>query len=168
LRFKVEGREEEDAMIKLKRILLPTDFSEYSAAARQYACEFTDQFHAELHVLHVIQDMAPLAPEPGVVLAPPPDYMKELEENATLMLERALDSQWAAGKTIFRVVREGPPFLEIVRYAKETSIDLIVIGTHGRTGLAHVFMGSVAEKVVRKSPCPVLTVRHPEHEFIAP
>jgi nucleotide-binding universal stress UspA family protein len=163
-----DGCEEVDAMIELKRILLPTDFSEFSAAARKYACAFADQFQAELHVLHVIQDMAPLAPEPGVVLAPPPDYMKELEENATLMLERVLDPHWAAGKTVFRVVRQGPPFLEIVRYAKETSIDLIVIGTHGRSGLAHVFMGSVAEKVVRKSPCPVLSVRHPEHEFIAP
>jgi nucleotide-binding universal stress UspA family protein len=79
-----------------------------------------------------------------------------------------LDPQWSAGKSIIRVIRQGPPFLEIVRYAKETAIDLIVIGTHGRTGLAHVFMGSVAEKVVRKSPCPVLSVRHPEHEFIAP
>ena len=155
-------------MIDLKRILLATDFSEYSAAARKYACAFADQFHAELHVLHVIQDLAPLVPEPGVAIPPTTDYLKELEENATLMLERVLDPQWSAGKTIKRVVRQGPPFLEIVRYAKETGIDLIVIGTLGRTGLAHVFMGSVAEKVVRKSPCPVLSVRHPEHEFVAP
>lgn len=155
-------------MIELKRILLPTDFSEYSTAARKYACAFADQFHAELHVLHVIQDLAPLAAEPGVILAAAPNYTQELTENATLMLERALDAQWSADKTIYRVVRQGPPFLEIVRYAREANIDLIVIGTHGRTGLAHVFMGSVAEKVVRKSPCPVLSVRHPEHEFIAP
>jgi universal stress protein A len=159
---------EESIMIALKRILLPTDFSEYSAAASTYACAFCDQFHAELHLLHVIQDLAPLAPEPGVMLPPPADYLKEIEDNATLMLERVLDRQWSAGKSIIRVIRQGPPFLEIVRYAKETAIDLIVIGTHGRTGLAHVFMGSVAEKVVRKSPCPVLSVRHPEHEFIAP
>ena len=66
-------------MIQLKRILLPTDFSEYSAAARQYACAFADQFRAELHVLHVIQDLAPLVPEPGVMLPPPADYLKELE-----------------------------------------------------------------------------------------
>ena len=87
-------------MISLKRILLPTDFSEYSAAARNYACAFCDQFHAELHVLHVIQDLAPLAPEPGVMLPPPADYLKEIEDNATLMLERVIDPQWAAGKTI--------------------------------------------------------------------
>jgi nucleotide-binding universal stress UspA family protein len=65
-------------------------------------------------------------------------------------------------------VRQGPPFLEIVRYAQEANIDLIVLGTHGRGGLAHMLLGSVAEKVVRKAPCPVLTVRHPEHEFVAP
>jgi universal stress protein A len=155
-------------MIKLQRILLPTDFSEFSAAARMYACAFADQFQAELHVLHVIQDLAPLVPEPGAALAPPLDYLRELELNAQAMLERALDAQWSVGKRIVKAVRQGPPFLEIIRYAQETNIDLIVIGTHGRSGLAHMLMGSVAEKVVRKSPCPVLTVRHPEHEFVAP
>jgi nucleotide-binding universal stress UspA family protein len=155
-------------MIQLQRILLPTDFSEYSAAARKYACAFADQFQAELHVLHVIQDLAPLVPEPGAVLMPPVDYLRELEQNAHAMLERALDVQWSVGKKITKVVRQGPPFLEIIRYAQEANIDLIVLGTHGRGGLAHMLMGSVAEKVVRKAPCPVLSVRHPEHEFIAP
>ncbi len=155
-------------MIKLQRILLPTDFSEFSAAARMYACAFADQFQAELHVLHVIQDLAPLVPEPGAALAPPLDYLRELELNAQAMLERALDAQWSVGKKIVKAVRQGPPFLEIIHYAQETNIDLIVIGTHGRSGLAHMLMGSVAEKVVRKAPCPVLTVRHPEHEFVMP
>jgi universal stress protein A len=155
-------------MIKLQRLLLPTDFSEFSAAARMYACAFADQFQADLHVLHVIQDLAPLVPEPGAALAPPVDYLRELELNAQAMLERVIDPQWSAGKTIVRAVRQGPPFLEIVRYAQEANIDLIVMGTHGRSALAHMLMGSVAEKVVRKAPCPVLTVRHPEHEFVAP
>ena len=155
-------------MIKLQRILLPTDFSEHSAAARVYACAFAEQFGAELHLLHVIQDLAPLVPEPGAALAPPVDYLRELELNANAMLERAVDPSWAAGKTIHRAVRQGPPYLEIIRYAQETNIDLIVLGTHGRGGLAHMLLGSVAEKVVRKAPCPVLTVRHPEHEFVEP
>lgn len=155
-------------MIQLRRVLLPTDFSDFSAVAQKYACAFVDQFQAELHVLHVIQDIVPLAPEPGVVLPPQPDFLKELEQNATAMLERVLEPSWSAGKKIALVVRQGPPHLEIVRYAKESNCDLIVIGTHGRTGLAHVFMGSVVEKIVRKAPCPVLTVRHPEHEFVDP
>ena len=62
----------------------------------------------------------------------------------------------------------GSPFLQVVRMARKEGVDLIVMGTHGRTGLAHVLMGSVAEKVVRKAPCPVLTVKHPEHEFVMP
>ena len=65
-------------------------------------------------------------------------------------------------------VREGTPFAEIVRCARDKDIDLIVMGTHGHTGLAHMLLGSVTEKVVRKAPCPVLTVRHPEHEFVHP
>ncbi len=155
-------------MIKLQKVLLPTDFSEYSTAARMYACAFADQFGAELHLLHVVQDLAPLVPEPGAALAPPIDYLRELELNAQAMLDRSLDANWAVGKMVVRVVRQGPPFLEIIRYAQETNIDLIVLGTHGRGGLAHMLLGSVAEKVVRKAPCPVLTVRHPEHEFVAP
>jgi len=66
------------------------------------------------------------------------------------------------------VTRRGSPFVEIVRYAKDRDIDLIVMGTHGRGPIAHMLLGSVAEQVVRKAPCPVLTVRHPEHEFVMP
>ena len=62
----------------------------------------------------------------------------------------------------------GSPFLEIIQYAKENNVDLIVMGTHGHSGLVHVLLGSVTERVVRKAPCPVLTIRHPEHEFIHP
>ena len=65
-------------------------------------------------------------------------------------------------------MREGAPFYEILEYAKEANIDLIVMGTHGHTGLAHVLLGSVTAKIVRQAPCPVLTVRHPEHEFVHP
>ena len=155
-------------MISLKRILLPTDFSDYSKAARDYACALADQFGSELHLLHVLQDLIAMVPEPGLAFPPPGDYMRELQEGAEKGLAELLDPDWAKGKSIVRTTQQGPPFLEIVRYAKENDIDLIVMGTHGRSGLAHVLLGSVAEKVVRKAPCPVLTIRPSDHQFAMP
>lgn len=155
-------------MIELKRILLPTDFSEYSKTAINYACAFADQFGAELHLLHVLQDLVALVPEPELAIPPPGDYLKELQESCERALDQLLDPAWEAEHKVVRATRQGPPFLEIVRYAKEEDIDLIVIGTHGRSGLAHVLLGSVAERVVRKAPCPVLTVRPSDHQFVMP
>ena len=155
-------------MIKLNRILVPSDFSENARCALEYGCAFCEQFGAELHLLHVLQDLVAMVPEPGLAFPPPGDYMDELRESAEKGLEELLDESREQGKTIVRATRQGPPFLEIVRYAKECDIDLIVLATHGRTGLAHMLLGSVAEKVVRKSPCPVLTVRPSEHQFVMP
>jgi universal stress protein A len=155
-------------MISLKRILSPTDFSDYSNRGTEYASSLAKQFGAELHVLHVLQDMVAMVPEPGMAFPPPGDYMEELTESAERALTRLPGGDAAEGLTVVRETRQGPPFLEIIRYAKEHDIDLIVIGTHGRSGLAHVLLGSVTEKVVRKAPCPVLTVRPPEHKFTMP
>jgi len=155
-------------MISLKKVLLPTDFSDYSDAARAYACSFVEKFEAELHLLHVLQDLVAMAPEPGMAFPPPGDYMKELQESAEQALAKRPGDEVSADVTVLREVRHGTPFLEIIRYAKEHDVDLIVMGTHGRSGLAHVLLGSVAEKVVRKAPCPVLTVRHADHSFEMP
>ena len=155
-------------MINLNRILLPTDFSENSAVAVSYACALAEQFGAELHILHVMQDLVTMIPEPGMAFPPPGDYMLELKASAEKALAEIPDPTWAAGKSVIRVTRQGTPFLEILRYAKDGNVDLIVLGTHGRSGLAHVLMGSVAERVVRKSPCPVLTVRPSTHQFVMP
>jgi len=155
-------------MIRLERILLPTDFSDYSKTACNYACAFADQLGSELHLLHVLQDLVAMVPEPGLAFPPPGDYMRELQESAENGLAELLNPDWVEGKSIVRATRQGPPFLEIVRYAKESDVDLIVMGTHGRSGLAHVLLGSVAEKVVRKAPCPVLTVRPSDHQFATP
>jgi nucleotide-binding universal stress UspA family protein len=98
--------------------------------------------------------------------------MDSLVQQQRVAISEKLDQQpgspWDENLTVVREIRQGSPFLEIIRYAKEKNIDLIVLGTHGRSGLAHVMLGSVAERVVRIAPCPVLTVRHPEHEFVMP
>lgn len=155
-------------MIRLDRILVPTDFSEFSKPALAYACGLAEQFGSELHLLHVLQDLVAMVPEPGLAFPPPGDYLQELKATAERTLLTMPDAEWAVGKTVVRETRLGTPFLEIIRYSKENDIDLIVLGTHGRTGLTHVLLGSVAEKVVRKAPCPVLTVRPADHEFQMP
>lgn len=153
-------------MIDLKRILVPTDFSDFSQVALRYGCEFAAKFGAELHLLHVIDNPAPPASEDwGKTLD---EYRRDLEECAGNELQELDLNPLPDRKRVVDNIRYGSALLEIILHARENEIDLIVLGTHGRTGLAHVFLGSVAEKVVRKSPCPVLTVRHPEHEFVHP
>jgi universal stress protein A len=155
-------------MIDLHRILVPTDFSTHSRNALRYAAAFADRFGAELHLLHVVQDLALFVPDTvavSPVAAPPLDRLTAAVREALL---REVRESGLEGRAVCLEVREGTPFEEIVRYAREKAVDLIVLGTHGRTGLAHVLLGSVSEKVVRKAPCPVLTVRHPEHEFVHP
>lgn len=155
-------------MIDLKKILVPTDFSEHGRHALTYGVELAGKFGAELHMLHVLQDLVAMVPEPGMAFPMPGDYLKDLREGSERALGELADKIVPEGITAVKEVREGPPFLEVIRYAKENEIDLIVMGTHGRSGLAHALLGSVAEKVVRKAPCPVLTVRDPEHEFVKP
>ena len=155
-------------MIDLKRILVPVDFSEHSREALKYGCALSEKFGSELHLLHVLQDLVAMVPEPGLAFPPPGDYMQELQQSAEQSLARLPDDSWPCGGTVVRCVRQGPPFVEIIRYAKENEIDLITIGTHGRSGLAHMLLGSVAEKVIRKAPCPVLSIRPDQHQFVHP
>jgi nucleotide-binding universal stress UspA family protein len=153
--------------IEIKRILLPTDFSDYSAAAMKYACEFATKFDAELHVLHTLE--VHLSPTPDLVMGLAlPTYLHESRVAAEKALNGVPDPQWSAGRKVVKVVIEGSPKVEIVRYARQHDIDLIVLATHGRSALAQVIMGSVAESVVRTAPCPVLTVRPEGHQFVMP
>jgi nucleotide-binding universal stress UspA family protein len=157
-------------MIDLRSILLPTDFSEPSAIAGKYAKAMAENFHAQLHVLHVIEESALIYPLVGYegTLPPLPQLRDDVEKEVRGRLDRLLSAEEQQAFRAQLALRTGSPFVEIVRYAKEEKIDLIVMGTHGRGPIAHMLMGSVAEKVVRKAPCPVLTVRHPEHEFVLP
>jgi nucleotide-binding universal stress UspA family protein len=155
-------------MIDLHRILVPTDFSKHSDNALTYAAAFAEKFGAELTLLHVVQDLSLFVPEAVTISPPVAPPVEQLTAAVREALERVIDSRQLRRFTVHAEVREGSPFYEIVRFAKELDVDLIILGTHGHTGLAHVLLGSVAEKVVRKAPCPVLTVRHPEHEFVHP
>lgn len=153
--------------IRIRQILLPTDFSDFAAAATQYACELAIKFDAELHLLHTLETHPAAAPEFGMGLALP-RYVRESRAAAEKSLAGVLDPQWSAGRTVTLAVLEGSPKAEIVRYARNKNIDLIVLSTHGRTGLAHAILGSVAENVVRMAPCPVLTIRPEGHQFVMP
>jgi nucleotide-binding universal stress UspA family protein len=157
-------------MIAIKQVLVPTDFSEPSQVALNYGKAFAETFNARLHLVHVLDENAlvyPWATPEGETLALG-TARAEVEQIIRERLGHVLTD--AERKKYFAeiVTLVGSPFLEIITYAKSHDIDLIVMGTHGRGPIAHMLMGSVAEKVVRKAPCPVLTVRHPEHEFIMP
>jgi len=156
-------------MIQINKILFPTDFSELSEAALKYAVQFARDYTAGLHVIHVVDEAyqywMSMAPSTVPVGAP---VVEDVVKSARKNLERLIHEKLPAELTVINQVLIGRPYLEIIKYASHQAIDLIVIGTHGRGGLSHMLMGSVAEKVVRKSPCPVLTVHHPEHEFLIP
>ena len=144
-------------MIRLQRILFPTDFSDCSRLAQVDACELAERFHAELHVLHVLHDAMAMIPEPGSALSLPQNYLLDQKESAEKALDGLLPAEWLQSHRVHRATRMGNPAAEICRYATEHDIDLIILGTHGRGALSHLFLGSVAERVVRMAPCPVLT-----------
>ena len=151
-------------MMTLKSVLVPTDFSECSEAALKYGRTLAASFGATLHLLHVVQDpyTQPWAAE--AFPAPLGDLMEQWQAQARKRLTDWLPESERADVRV--TVLTGSPFFEIVRYAKDQQIDLIVIGTHGRGAIGHLLLGSVTERVVRKAPCPVLTIRHPQREFV--
>ena len=144
----------------IKTILVPTDFSEPSIDALKYAKDLATALKASIHLLHVVQD--PLAEPWGLEsYGPlPPDIFREIKARAQKELEESLPEAERKTYNATLAMTEGAPFSQIIEYAKLHPIDLIVMGTHGRGALAHAILGSVAERVVRYAPCPVLTVRH--------
>ncbi len=156
-------------MIAIKNVLVATDFSEPSEKALNYARAMARSFGANLHVLHVFEPLWITSADVvggGMALA---GMIQGLEDTARKQLDAAVTEEdrreLHADATL---VTSESPAREIARYADEHHIDLIVIGTHGRSGLSRMLIGSVAEKVVRIAPCPVLTVHLQEHEFVLP
>lgn len=154
-------------MITLKNVLVATDFGEASGTALAYGRDLARTFGATLHVLHVVDDVPAKAISAEGYAVDFSALQREIEKSARKRLDSVVrddDRRELGAKAILRT--STTPALAIASYAKEANIDLIVMGTHGRGGMAHLFLGSVAERVVRTGPCPVLTVRHPEHEFV--
>jgi nucleotide-binding universal stress UspA family protein len=150
-------------MIALKNILVPHDFSETSDAAMRYAAELARTFAAGLHVVHV-SDVAHFEMATEFPLGLDGSVEDAARERLSKIMPIA--EQQALKPTLH--VLSGKPDAEIIRYARDHRIDLIVMGTHGRGFVAHALMGSVAEKVVRLAPCPVLTVRGPDKRIAVP
>jgi len=155
-------------MIRIKNVLVATDFSEPSKSALDYGRDVARAYGATLHVIHVVDDiLARYSTDISATLLV--GTLESIEASASSDLDALITNDDRRALRAHTVVFTSVAAAEtIVEYAKTEAIDVIVIGTHGRSGLAHVFMGSVAERVVRLAPCPVLTVHHPEHEFIVP
>jgi nucleotide-binding universal stress UspA family protein len=155
------------SMMTLKNILVATDFSEPSEAALTYGRALARTFKATLHVLHIVERVSDVVYGAEAYAVAIPELQQELEDSARKQLEDLLvDNDPHPLTTRQGLISSSAPAAAIVDYAGKEGIDLIVTGTHGRGGVAHLLMGSVAERVVRTAPCPVLTVRHPEHEFV--
>ncbi len=150
-------------VFQLKKILVPVDFSDCSQKALQYALPFARQFNANLELLHVVETYLPTAGLVAVNLDLTRDQMLAMARKDFEALRQTLPEDVVSEG----VVCEGAPRIEIIEAAKQSSADLIILSTHGRTGLARVCLGSTAEYVVRHAPCPVLVVRECEHEFVA-
>lgn len=155
--------------IKISKILVPTDFSDLSLQALRYARELAATFGAQIHCLHVIDEAYQYWSTMGPESAPVGPAVEDLKSLAERHMERFGDEH-LVGLDYVPVAKviTGNPWSDIVQYALENTIDLIILATHGRGGIAHALLGSTTEKVVRKAPCPVLVVRDTEHEFVKP
>ena len=162
--------------MRLTRILAPTDLSKYSGFAMEWAAYMAQCMRADLLLLHVIPEeegkiMEEVIGEGAVVQISKGIRQNVVEERQKRLVEQyemVVSREIKASLKVEQMVRIGFPFLEIIRVAKEKDVDLIVLGTHGRTGLAHALIGSVAEKVVHHAHCPVLSVKHPQYQYISP
>lgn len=149
------------------RVLWPTDFSELSLHAGRYAAALCEKFGAALHIVHVIPP--PVTPDVNVMFAGEVPLMvseQDLIDAGTRGLARVVELHFNNDPKIVREVCFGNPWIAVCDYARRQEIDLIVVSTHGRAGIAHAVIGSTAERIVQHAPCPVLTVKHKDRQCL--
>ncbi len=148
-------------MFKVKNILLPTDFSKTSLSAAEYAVELAHQYKAKLHVLNVLEKTPPILAIRSLDLSRE-KIIESIDTDAKSQLAECTNKVKKLGDVeIISEIKKGIDYEEIIKYSKDKKIDIIVIATHGRTGLLHTLLGSVAEKVIRYSKIPVLVITPP-------
>ena len=151
-------------MFNIKNIIVPTDFSRLSQSAFEYACDLAERMDAAIHLVYVLEKNPPFLVVKGLHVSEE-TILKSMEEEALKQLnEFANELREDLPIKILPVLRHGMDYEEIVNYAKEVGAELIVIATHGRTGLLHNLLGSVAEKVIRYAKCPVLVINPPDED----
>jgi nucleotide-binding universal stress UspA family protein len=151
-------------MYSVKKILVPIDFSDYSINALHYSVNFAEHFKAKIYLVYVVEPAVyPADFSMGQVSIPAMDV--DLTNRAKEELDKLAKSEFIEHVETEVIIKSGKPFIEIIETASEKDIDLIIISTHGHTGVEHLLFGSTAEKVVRKAPCPVLTLREPLKGF---
>ncbi len=151
-------------MSEITKILVPIDFSDYSKQALRYATNFAKKFDAKIFLIYVVEPVIyPSDFSIGQVTFPTND--SDMNDRAKTELENLAKTEIGNMIDVETIIKTGKPFVEINEIASELDIDIIIIATHGHTGMEHLLFGSTAEKVVRKAPCPVLTLREPIKGF---
>ncbi|MBK7498242.1 MAG: universal stress protein [Ignavibacteriales bacterium] len=148
----------------IKKVLVPIDFSDYSKSALKYAVNFAKSFNAEIILVYVVEPVI-YPPDFSMGQIAMPSITTEWDDRAKDELQKLAKSEINEIANVKTIIKTGKPFVEIIETAKEENIDLIIIATHGHSGVEHILFGSTAEKVVRKAPCPVLTLREPIKGF---
>jgi nucleotide-binding universal stress UspA family protein len=149
---------------EIKRVLVPIDFSDYSKNSLKYAVSFIKSFDAELFLIYVIEPVI-YPPDFSMGQIAIPSVDAEVDKRAFEELENLAKSEIPPDVKCKCIIKTGKPFIEIIDTAKQEDIDLIIIASHGHTGVEHILFGSTAEKVVRKAPCPVLSFREPKKGY---
>jgi nucleotide-binding universal stress UspA family protein len=152
-------------VIKLKKVLVPTDFSESARHALTYGISFAREYQAELVVLHVVENLT-VGYASDLFPVPMAEVFQEISGYAKAELAKLGAVAREKKVEVVEQVVQGKPSAEIIRFAREAEVDMIVLGTHGKGMLDQALFGSTTERVVRRAPCPVLTVRLAEHEFV--